>query len=264
MTEKTGASPRSLAFARRNGKEILRDPLSYVFCLGFPLVMLLVMTLIDRSIPPEAGMTLFRIDRLTGGIAVFGQTFLMLFLALTVSKDRASSFLIRLYATPMTAADFTAGYLIPVLVIAVLQGAVVAAAGFVISAVEGDPLSPAGLGAMLLSLLPSALLFAAFGLLFGTLFSEKAGPGLCSVVISLGSFLGGIWFDPDSVGGVLLTLCRSLPFYYCVRCARSAVVLDFTWDAWGLPLLISAASAAVLTLLACLCFYGKTRGDAAS
>ena len=62
-----------------------------------------------------------------------------------------------------------------------------------------------------------------------------------------------------SVLGVLLTLCRSLPFYYCVRCARSAVALDFTWDAWGLPLLVSAASAAVLTLLACLCFYLSTR-----
>lgn len=250
---------RAIAFARRNEKEILRDPLSYVFCLGFPMVMLLAMTLIDRSIPAEAGMTLFRIDRLTGGIAVFGQTFLMLFLTLTVSKDRASSFLIRLYATPMTAGDFTAGYLIPVLVIALLQGAAVSVVGFVISAVEGNPLSPVGLCAMTVSLLPSALLFAAFGLLFGTLFSEKAGPGLCSVVISLGSFLGGIWFDADSVGGVLLKLCRSLPFYYCVRCARSALVRDFTWDAWGLPLLVTAASSAVVTLLACLCFYLSTR-----
>lgn len=252
---------RAAAFSRRNGKEILRDPLSYAFCLGFPLVMLVVMTLIDRSIPSEAGMTLFRIDRLSGGIAVFGQTFFMLFLALTVSKDRGSSFLVRLYATPMTAGDFTAGYLVPVLILALAQGIVVCAASLVVSLAGGVKLDLMGLAAMLGSLLPSAVLFAALGLLFGTLFSEKAGPGLCSVVISLGSFFGGIWFDAESAGGVLLRICRSLPFYYCVSAARSAAVLDFTWDAWGLPLLVSAVSAAVVTAAACAVFRLRMRAE---
>ena len=84
------------AFAVRNGMEILRDPLSYIFCVGFPLVMLVVMTLVDRSIPAEAGMTIFRIDNLAGGIAVFGQMFVMLFTAITVAKDRSGAFLMPL------------------------------------------------------------------------------------------------------------------------------------------------------------------------
>ena len=96
-------------FASRNIKEILRDPLSYIFCLGFPLVMLVIMTLVNSSIPKETGMTIFNIDNLAGGVAVFGQTFIMLFTALTVTKDRSGSFLIRMYATPMTSSDFTLG-----------------------------------------------------------------------------------------------------------------------------------------------------------
>jgi len=254
---------RMLAFAGRNGKEILRDPLSPVFCAGFPLVMLLVLTLVDRSIPPEAGMTLFRIDRLSGGIAVFGQTFLMLFLALSVSGDRASSFLIRLYATPMTAFDFTAGYLLPVLGLSLIQGIGVGAVSLILAAASGSGagLSAAGIALLPIALLPSALFFAGLGLLFGTLFSEKAAPGLCSLVISLGSFLGGIWFDADGVGGVLLRVCRALPFYYCVKTARAAVALDFSAEGFLIPLAVVAGSAAAVTGIACACFRGKMRAE---
>lgn len=60
---------RIIAFSRRNFKEILRDPLSYILCLGFPLIMLVIMTLVNESIPAEAGMVIFRIDYLSGGIA---------------------------------------------------------------------------------------------------------------------------------------------------------------------------------------------------
>ena len=112
---------RIIAFSRRNFKEILRDPLSYIFCLGFPLIMLVIMTLVNESIPAEAGMVIFRIDYLSGGIAVFGLTFIMLFTSLSVAKDRAGAFLVRLYATPMHSGDFIMGYIAPVMVIALAQ-----------------------------------------------------------------------------------------------------------------------------------------------
>ena len=67
---------RILAFSGRNLKELLRDPLSYIFCLGFPLVMLVIMSIVNQSIPPEAGMTIFNIENLAGGIAMFGQSFI--------------------------------------------------------------------------------------------------------------------------------------------------------------------------------------------
>ena len=206
-------------------------------------------------------MTLFRIDRLSGGIAVFGQTFLMLFLALSVSGDRASSFLIRLYATPMTAFEFTAGYLLPVLGLSLVQGIGVGAVSLILAAVSEVELSAAGVALLPFALLPSALFFAGLGLLFGTLFSEKAAPGLCSLVISLGSFLGGIWFDADGVGGVLLRVCRCLPFYYCVKTARAAVSLDFSAEGFWIPLAVVAGSAAAVTGIACACFRGKMRAE---
>ena len=252
---------RMLVFSERNRKEILRDPLSYIFCVAFPLVMLGAMTLVNSSIPAEAGVTVFRIERLCAGVAVFGQTFVMLFTALNVSGDRSDSFLVRLYTTPMQARDFILGYMLPMLVIAMVQTALVYAVSWLISLLTGSPLSLPGLLASLLTLLPSAVMFIGIGLLFGTLFSEKAAPGLCSVLISLGSFLGGIWFDADQTGGVMLTVCRCLPFYYCTKGARSAVALDFGWEAWLLPLLIVTGCALLVTLAAAEVFRGRMRAD---
>lgn len=108
---------KTLIFAKRNLTETLRDTLSYIFCLGFPIVMLIIMTLVNESIPAEADMTIFRIDNLTGGIIIFGQTFVMLFTTLNVSKDRTGSFMIRMFATPMKSADFVVGYILPMLAV---------------------------------------------------------------------------------------------------------------------------------------------------
>lgn len=252
---------RMTAFADRNQKEILRDPLSYIFCLAFPLAMLVVMTLVNSSIPKESGMTVFRIDNLAVGIAVFGQTFIMLFTGLTVSKDRSGSFLVRMYATPMESSDFTMGYMLPMLVIALAQNVLIYLGSILISFITGPALNPLGLLASMITLIPSAILYICIGLLFGTLFSEKAAPGLCSIIISLSSFVGGVWFDPDNAGGVMLTICRLLPFYYCTRSGRSAVRLDFGTDTWVIPFLIVVLCAAALAVLASVVFRSKMKAD---
>ena len=75
---------RMISFASRNIKELLRDPLSYIFCLGFPIVMLAAMTAINSMIPidPTTGvktMDIFETSKLTPGIAVFGMSFVMLY-----------------------------------------------------------------------------------------------------------------------------------------------------------------------------------------
>ena len=252
-----------MAMAWRNRKELLRDPLSYVFCLAFPLVMLAVMSLVNAAIPKEAGMTVFQIEKLGPGIAVFGQTFLMLFTALNVSKDRTGSFLVRLYATPARPRDFILGYLIPMMEISLMQNAVIYAASWIISLITGTTLNVIGLLISLIVLQLSAVMFLGFGLLFGTLFNEKSAPGLCSVLISLGSFLGCIWFDADSLGGTMLTICRSLPFYYCTKLGRSALALDFAGESFGLPLLIVSGCALILMLVSILVFRSRMRADLA-
>lgn len=250
-----------LAFTERNIKEMLRDPLSYIFCLGFPLVMLLIMTLVDRSIPAEAGMTMFRIDNLSAGIAVFGQTFVMLFTAMTVSKDRCTSFMTRMYATPMVSFDFAAGYILPMLVISMIQTVITYAASLIISLITGVQLSIGGILMSTVVLIPSALMFIGLGSLFGTLFNDKAAPGMCSIVISLSSFLGCIWFDADSTGGIMLKICKALPFYYCTRSARSSLVLDYSFDGLVIPLIIVSACTIVITALSIFIFNRKMKAD---
>lgn len=251
------------AFAARNGREILREPLSYIFCLGFPLVMLAIMTLVDKSIPKEAGMTIFHIENLAGGIAVFGLTFIMLFTAITVARDRSGAFLVRMYATPMTSMDFSLGYMLPMLAIAVAQGVLIGMCSLLVSLFAGGSLTVSGAALSVAVLIPSAVLFVGFGLLFGTLFSEKTAPGLCSIVISLGSFLGSIWFDAEATGGVLLNISRCLPFHYCTKSVRMAMQLHFTWDGFGLPFLIVCGCAIVLVVVASLVFKGKMKADLA-
>ena len=79
---------RIMTFSQRCAKEILRDPINLCFGLGFPVVLLLLMSAIQANIPAE----LFVIDRLAPGLAVFGLSFITLFSATLVSRDRESSF----------------------------------------------------------------------------------------------------------------------------------------------------------------------------
>ena len=211
---------KSKVFAVRTWKEIMRDPLSYIFCLGFPLVMLVIMSIIDKSIPAEAGMQVFRIRNLAPGIAYFGLTFVMLFTSVQVSKDRTTALLLRLYASPMKPVEYVLGYTIPMVVLAVVQMVICFGVSVVIGLCTGDTL---GISEMLLSvmaLLPSVFLFVGFGILFGTLVNEKAAPGLCSILISAAGMIGGIWMDIDSLGGAIKTVARALPFYHGVSLAR--------------------------------------------
>ena len=111
---------KTLAFAKRCAKEILRDPLNVFFGLGFPIVLLFLLSAIQANIPVE----IFEIERLAPGIAVFGLSFLSLFSATLISKDRNSSLLQRLYTTPLTASDFILGYTLPLIPMAVVQCAI--------------------------------------------------------------------------------------------------------------------------------------------
>jgi len=243
---------RTLIFARRVTLELLRDPLSYIFALGFPIVMLLVMTLVNQSIPEEAAMTVFTLPSLVPAVWVFGMTFLMLFSAQLLAKDRTEAFLIRLYLSPMTSADFLMGYLLPAAVLGILQGLITFLTGIVIGLFTGEFISLSGVLLSVLLSLPSLLLFISMGLLFGAVLSERAAPGISSAVISAASLLGGIWMDVDLMGGLWLDVCRALPFYHAVKLARSGAALK----AEGIPLSLTVVCiyGILLFLLAALLF----------
>lgn len=250
---------RTIKFAGRNIKEITRDPLSYIFCLGFPVVMLVLMSYINESIPAEAQVTVFRIDNLCAGVTVFGLTFMMLMGALLISKDRTSSFLTRLYASPMTAADFIFGYYLPLLALSVIQCVVTFGASYIIALIGGVSLNIGNILLAIVTLIPSMMLFIGFGLLFGGKFSDKAAPGLCSVIISAASILGGIWMDVDTIGGTIKDICNVLPFYHSVRAAR-LVVAGNAADC-GTDMLVVAAYTVVVAAASILIFRANMKKD---
>jgi ABC-2 type transport system permease protein len=250
---------RSIIFCKRTIKELLRDPLSYIFCLGFPLVMLVIMTIVNGSIPTEAGMKLFQIQNLAPGIALFGLTFIMLFTCLQVSKDRATAFLTRLYASPMNAVDFIGGYTMPLMIISLLQIIITFAASVMIGSVTGYVFQFGNLLLCILVLLPSAMMFIAFGLFFGTLLNDKAAPGICSIIITAASLLGGVWMDVDAIGGTFGKVCHALPFYHGASVARMA--LQGNYSELGKPLIIIFLYASVIYIMAALLFQRKMQND---
>ncbi len=251
---------RIAAFSARNLKEMLRDPLSYIFCLGFPLVMLVIMTIVNQSIPSEADMTIFNIENLAGGIAMFGQSFIMLFTSLCVSKDRAGAFLIRLYASPMKSIDFILGYMLPMLLLSVIQSIITFAASMICAVIiGGNTIGLAGALLSIVTLIPGSVFFISVGLLFGSLLNDKSAPPLSSIIITLSSLLGGVWFDCESAGGFIFDLAKVLPFYHSVTATRMATSLIF--DGMAVHLLITAAYAVVFAVLSSVAFRSKMRAD---
>lgn len=166
---------RLLTFSGRTAKEILRDPLNLGFGLGFPLVLLLLLSAIQANIP----VSLFEIESLTPGITVFGLSFMTLFSATLIAKDRESALLQRLYTTPLTATDFIFGYVLPVLPIGLMQSVIC----YLMAMILGLSITITILYAIFF-ILPVALLFIAVGLLCGSVFNTKQVGGICGALFT--------------------------------------------------------------------------------
>ncbi|MGN0627279.1 MAG: ABC transporter permease [Oscillospiraceae bacterium] len=210
---------KTMTFSSRVAKEILRDPLNLAFGLGFPVILLLLMTMIQANIPVE----IFALENLTPGMAVFGLSFMTLFSATIVAKDRTGSLLLRLYTTPLSAADFIVGYTIPLLPMAVLQCVICYAA----SVLLGLKVTVNILWAIL-SVIPAAVFFIALGLLCGSVLTDKQVGGICGALITnLTAFLSGAWFDLELVGGLFKKIAYALPFVHAVETGKAALMGSF-------------------------------------
>ena len=224
---------RMLTFANRTFKEIIRDPLTVAFGLGFPLVVLLLLTAIQTNVP----VALFELDKLTPGICVFGLSFVSLFSAMLISKDRETSLQRRLFTTPLTAADFLLGYSLPMLPISVLQSVICYVAALILG------LKPTvGILWALLFLLPTALLYIAIGLLCGSLLTDKQVGGICGALLTnLTAWLSGVWFDVSLMGKVFKKIADALPFIHAVELERAALAGDISAAVHELPIVLGYA-----------------------
>ena len=207
-------------FAIRTTKEILRDPLSFLFCIGFPVILLILLAAINNNIPND----LFELEKLTPGIAVFGLSFMSLFSAQLIAKDRSSSLLDRLFTTPMTAFDYIIGYTLPLLPIALAQSIIC----YTVAVLLGMKVTTTIFTALLMTI-PSAIIFIGIGLLCGSVFSEKTVAGICGALLTnLTAWLSGTWFDLELVGGAFKATAYFLPFVHAVDIGKAALVGTYT------------------------------------
>lgn len=211
---------RILTFAGRNTKEILRDPINLLFGLGFPLILLVLLNAIQSNVP----VSLFEIEHLTPGITVFGLSFMTLFSATIIAKDRSSALLQRLYTTPLKATDFIIAYTLPLVPIAILQSVVCYAASLILGMEPSVNIIYA-----ILFIIPVSVFFIALGLLCGSVFTDKQVGGICGALLTnLCAFLSGVWFDLELVGGAFEKIANVLPFIHAVEIERAVLSGDFS------------------------------------
>lgn len=105
---------RTIIFAQRNFKEIVRDPVSIIFAVILPLFLLYIFQ--QFKIPNE----IYNIENFTPGIIIFSLAFITMFTASLVAKDRCSSLTARLGVSPMKSINYILGYILSVIPISIL------------------------------------------------------------------------------------------------------------------------------------------------
>lgn len=238
---------RMICFASRNTKEMVRDRINLMFGLGFPVVVLLLLTAIQANVPVD----IFPLSRLTPGICVFGLSFIALFASMLISKDRSSSLVLRLFTSPMTGSDFIFGYTLPLALMSLGQIAVCLIVAFIL----GLRASILNNLMLVLTLVPSIVLNIAIGLICGTLLNDKQVGGVCGALLTnLSAWLSGTWFDLDMVGGAFQAIAKVFPFCHAVDAGRAALSGDWgsifpeLWPVIGWAGALLAIAIAIFTL----------------
>jgi ABC-2 type transport system permease protein len=228
--------------ARRNAQEMLRDPLSLGIAIALPVVLLFALEALGGTSTPYLTATL-----LTPGIVLFGFVMVMFSSAMILARDRETSLLARLLTTPVTSRDFVAGYSLPYIGIAIVQGAILLAIGGLLGLTVAGSIVPVVLVFGLM-----AVFYVALGVIFGALLTVAQTSGAYALVLILTIF-GGAWFDLNEIGGVFLTVGDLLPFKHALDATRAVLADgagfgDISADlAWVAGYAVAASALAVAT-----------------
>ncbi|MBO4381045.1 MAG: ABC transporter permease [Clostridia bacterium] len=242
---------RILTLTGRNIKEILRDPLSFVFTLGLPLVMEVLFYFVFHNMTAQ-----FEMKYLAPGIVVFSQSFLALFVGILISTDRNTSFLTRLYVSKAKSFEFVISYGLAIMPMIAIQSILFFIVGGIIdSSIFGTGM----IYAILISFVTSQF-YIATGILLGSICSEKAVGGVSSIVIAGQSVLSGMWFPIDGLGKGILTFMNVLPFRNATTLVQNAMNgIGNIFDDFCLPLIIVIAYTIVVFVVAVLVFGHKMK-----
>lgn len=212
---------RIITFAKRNFKEIIRDPLSLIFSLILPLFLLFIFQ--QFKIPNEV----YKLNNFTPSIILFSFSFVTLFTATLVAKDRETALLIRLGVSPMQPLEYILGYMLAILPMVIIQNILF----FILAIILGLDFSLSIIWTIIVSLLIS-LLFIFLGILIGSVTKVKSASGVSSVVVQVVCFTSGMYFSNDLVGPFFAKLCDVLPFSHALNIIRNVLNYRTTlaWD----------------------------------
>ncbi len=199
-----------MALTNRNLKEMLRDPLSIVFCLIFPVVMLILMQAIFLNM--EQVPDNFRIESYASGICVFGYTFICMFVALQIAGDKNTSFIKRLNIAPMNKFSYYLSFVCSSLPLALCQTLLF----FVIALIFKFPFN-VNFILSIIYLIPSALLYICLGVLIGIICNNEKQTGpISSIFISVVGIFGGIFMPISALSEGFANFLNWLPFSHTV------------------------------------------------
>ena len=240
---------KMITYAKRCTKEIIRDPMNLCFGFVFPLVLIFLLNTIQSNIPA----TIFEIDTLTPGMTIFGLSFITLFSATLIAKDRETAFLQRLYTTPLSGWDFILGYMLPLLPISIAQTILC----YLFALPFGLTVRTHILYAII-GIIPMAIFNISFGLLCGSLFNVKQVGAICGALLTnLSAWLSGVWFDLNLVGDTFKKIAWLLPFVHAAEMEKALFNGNIQEAAQHLLPVISYAF--LITVIAVMCFLKQMK-----
>lgn len=237
-------------FAKRNFKEILRDPLSLILGVLLPVFFILFFSAISKKAPIEV----FKPVSIVPGLTIFGFTFITMFLGLLIAKDKNTSFLTRLFISPLKPEDFILGYSIPLLPFALIIGV----ACLITGVFAGVPVSMK-LFYTLLSFIPYILFSVFVGIFLGVVCNEAQIMAIGNIYIIASALLGGAWMDLNILRGTIKNITEFLPFSHAIEFSR--IILSGRQEDFWLHLIIVSAYAMIFFFLSVYFFTRKMQSD---
>ncbi|MFO7524283.1 MAG: ABC transporter permease [Ignavibacteriaceae bacterium] len=237
-------------FAKRNFKEILRDPLSLILGVLLPVFFILLFSTISKNVPVEV----FKPVSIVPGISIFGFTFITMFLGLLIAKDKSTSFLTRLFISPLKPKDFIIGYSIPLLPFSLIIGI----ACLIVGVFVGLPVSMK-IVYTLVSFIPYILFSVFIGIFLGVVCNETQIMAIGNIYIIASALLGGAWMDLNILGETIKSITVILPFSHAIEFSR--IILSGRQDNIWIHLVIVTGYAILFFFLSVYFFTRKMKSD---
>ena len=176
----------------------------------------------------------------------------MMFAAILLAKDKQSTFLVRLYSTPLKSSDYILSYILPFLPLALFQTIICIITGIILGAVFNN-IAVASLLFLLIALISISL-----GVIIGSVFTVNQVSGIGSLLITAIGLFSGAWMELNMVGGIFKSIGYALPFAHAVD-ASKGLLADIPFKDISSSFYIVLIYSVALLLLAIISFKWRLK-----